>query len=402
MIKRESYIAKIRPFIGSDLIKVLTGIRRCGKSCMLLLIQEELLRMGISPKQILNFNFESFAYAEFKTAISLYKELARKIKEIQGKAYIFLDEIQEVEDWEKCINSLRVDFDCDIYITGSNAKLLSGELATFLAGRYIEFNIFPFSFAEFLKARGTRNLKIKEEFLNYLNFGGMPVIINFIDNQDNIGQYLKDLYNSVVLKDIIMRNKIRDVDLLERIISYIILNIGQPFSARSISNYFKSENRKVSPETVMNYLTACVNSFLIYKFKREDIVGKKILSTNEKYYLADHGIREVIFSGNQKDINLILENIVAMEFLRRGYNLTIGKIGEQEIDFIAKKAKDIIYVQVAYLLATPEVINREFRVFKNVADNFPKLVISYDDFDMSREGIKHFNICDFLLAEKWF
>ena len=267
MIERELYMKRIRPFIGNELIKVLTGIRRSGKSVMLELIKQELLKQGINEQQFISFNFEQMRNSQFCTAEALYKEITNRAKDKKGKIIFFFDEIQEVTHWEKCINSLRLDYDCDIYITGSNAKLLSGELATYLAGRYVEFVIYPFSFQEYLDMRKTwaANLNISQEFQQYIRLGGMPFLQNLQGIEDASMQYLKDVYNSVVLKDIIQRNNIREVDMLERIISYVMANIGRVFSASSIVKYFKNENRKVSSETVMNYLKMCQEAFLIYK-----------------------------------------------------------------------------------------------------------------------------------------
>jgi len=403
MIQRERYINKIKPFIGKDVIKVLTGIRRSGKSFMLRLIQEEILRQGVTESQFINFNFESMENADFCTASSLYQELKRRIALIQGKVYLFFDEIQEVEQWEKCINSARVDFDCDIYITGSNAKLLSGELASYLSGRYTEFVIYPFSFGEFIELYRTvsPDTSVAACFQKYLLLGGMPYLANihFLDAPSK--QYLNDLYHSVQLKDIVARNQIRDVDLLERILSYIISNVGTTFSANSISKFLKSERRAVAPETILNYIRYCCEAFLFYQVKREDLQGKQVLSSNEKYYIVDHGIREAVFGGNLRDINLILENIVYLELLRRGYQVTVGKAGTQEIDFVCHRQDQILYIQVSYLLASEETIQREFEVYEKIRDNFPKYVISLDEFDFSRNGIKHCNIRDFLLAEEW-
>ena len=403
MIKREAYMRQIRPFINTDLIKVLTGFRRSGKSVMLELIQEELLKTGVREEQCISINFENMKNAHLLDAISLHDEILRRIESIEGKVYLFFDEIQEVVHWEKCINSLRLELDCDIYITGSNAKLLSGELATYLAGRYVEFVIYPFSFQEFIELYHTiyPEETNRQCFHKYLMFGGMPYLANLrYDNNAN-QQYLRDLFNSVELKDIIKRNKIRDVDILERIIVYVTLNIGTSFSAFSISKYLKSEGRSISSETIMNYLKACMDAFMFYQVKREDLQGKKILTVNEKYYVVDHGIREAVFGNNQKDIQLVLENIVYMELLRRGYTVFVGKIDNQEIDFVCHKQNDKIYIQVSYLLASEETIAREFGVLDKVQDNYPKYVISMDEFDMSRNGIKHKNIIDFLLEPEW-
>lgn len=403
MIKREMYLSRIRPFIGGELIKVITGIRRCGKSVMLQLVRQELIESGIGEEQCIAINFEDMRNARLCTAESLHDEILRRAKNIQGKIYLFFDEIQEVKNWEKCVNSLRVALDCDIYITGSNAKLLSGELATYLAGRYVEFVIYPFSFAEFTELYKTiaPQDSVRQSFQKYLLCGGMPYLANIRYAEEPSRQYLTDVFNSVQLKDIVKRNNVRDVDLLERIIAYITANVGTTFSAGSLSRFFKSEQRTVAPETILNYIKYCCDAYLFYKVKRQDLQGKQILAANEKYYIADHGIREAVFGGNTRDINLILENIVFMEMLRRGYAVTVGKFEDREIDFVCEKHGEKIYVQVAYLLANEETVRREFDIYDSVRDNFPKYVVSLDEFDMSRNGIKHQNIRDFLLSPNW-
>ena len=403
MIKREMYMSRIRPFIGTELIKVMTGIRRCGKSVMLELIKEELIESGVNPTQFISINFEDMKYTHLQTAKALHDEITRKAADIDGKIYLFFDEIQEVKDWEKCINSFRVSLNCDIYITGSNAKLLSGELATYLGGRYVEFTIYPFSFAEFMELYKTitPDEPIQKCFQKYLLFGGMPYLSNIRYEEEPSKQYLHDLFNSVQLKDIVKRNKIRDVDLLERIIAYVIVNTGNTFSASSLAKFLKNEQRTVAPETILNYIKYCCDAYLFYQVKREDLQVKQILASNEKYYIADHGIREAVFGGNMKEINLTLENIVYLELLRRGYKITVGRTGDKEIDFVCHKQNEKLYVQVTYLLASDDTIQREFGAYDNIWDNFPKYVVSLDEFDMSRNGIKHRNIRDFLLAEEW-
>lgn len=394
---------KIRPFIGSELIKVITGIRRSGKSVLLELIQEELIEKGISSENILSFNFEEMKNAHLGTAEALYKELCSRIEPLQGKVYLFFDEIQMVNEWEKCINACRVEFDSDIYITGSNAKLLSGELATNLAGRYVEFIMYPFSFSEFIHAREELGIskRTSESFNDYVRLGGMPPVTPFAEMPDAAIHYLGDIYNSVVLKDIVKRNNIRNVDLLERIIAFVFDNIGRPVSATNITNYFKSEKRTVSNDTVLNHIRACENAFLFYSVPRMDLTGKKLLSVNEKYYIADHGMREAIFGRNTNNIEQILENIVYMELLRRGYKVTVGISGAKEVDFVAEKKQNRIYIQVSYLLASESTVEREFGAYKGIADNYPKYVVTMDEFDMSRDGIKHFNLREFLLMENW-
>lgn len=396
-------MSRIRPFIGNELIKVLTGIRRSGKSVMLELIQEELKESGVDSSQFVSYNFEQMSNAHLCNAQALHAEILHRASMIEGKVYLFLDEIQEVDSWEKCVNSLRLDIDCDIYITGSNAKLLSGELATYLGGRYVEFVIYPFSFSEFteLYADIYPDASSAQCFQKYLLAGGMPYLANIDYAEEPSKKYLEDLFNSVVLKDIVKRNKVRDVDLLERIIAYVMANMGTTFSATSISKFFKSEQRTVATDTVLNYLKYCIDAYLFYQVSRQDLQGKQLLSTNEKYYIVDHGIREAVFGGNMKDINLVLENIVYMELLRRGYTVTVGKIGEREIDFVCQRQSDMLYVQVAYLLASEDTIEREFGVYDSVHDNYPKYVVSLDELDMSRKGIKHRNIRDFLTMERW-
>ena len=401
MLKRDEYIKQIVPFIDKDVIKVLTGIRRSGKSVMLKLLMEELKNRGINEKQFIYINFENLKYRNLKNYERLYDFILNKADNKYKSYYIFLDEIQEVEEWEKCVNSLRVDedFNFDIYITGSNAKLLSGELSTYLAGRYIEFVVYPFSFKEFFEIMKEKNKEIdlKEAFQDYVKFGGMPFLYNLDYNYEASMQYLQDLYASIILKDITRRNNIRDTDLLERIINYVVMNIGNTFSATSISKFFKSENRKVATETILNYIKACEEAFLVYRVARNDLLGKKILNVNEKYYIADHGIREAIMENNQKNINQVLENIVYFEMLRRGYNVKIGKVDNLEVDFVCKKNDETIYIQVSYLLASEDTKEREFSVLENIKDNYPKYVLSMDEFDMSRNGIKHVNLIEFLV-----
>ena len=401
MLKRDEYIKQIVPFIDKDVIKVLTGIRRSGKSVMLKLLMEELKNRGINENQFIYINFENLKYRNLKNYEKLYDFILNKVDDKYKSYYIFLDEIQEVEEWEKCVNSLRVDedFNFDIYITGSNAKLLSGELSTYLAGRYIEFVVYPFSFKEFFEIiqEKKQEIKVKETFQKYVKFGGMPFLHNLDYNFEASMQYLQDLYASIILKDITQRNNIRDTDLLERIINYIVMNIGNTFSATSISKFFKSENRKVATETILNYIKACEEAFLVYRVARNDLLGKKILNVNEKYYIADHGIREATMENNQKDINQVLENIVYFEMLRRGYNVKIGKVDNLEVDFVCKKNDETIYIQVSYLLASEDTKEREFSVLENIKDNYPKYVLSMDEFDMSRNGIKHVNLIEFLI-----
>jgi len=400
MIKRELYMSQIRKVINcTELVKIITGIRRCGKSVMLELIKEELVGQGVNPKQFISLNFEVLKNSHLSDYLRLYEHLSKKIESIEGRVYLFLDEIQEVSGWERCVNSFRVEYDVDIYVTGSNSHLLNSEYATYLAGRYISFEILPFSFSEFIIT--DTNRPQREMFEKYLKLGGMPflAVSNHDDNTNR--EYLLDLYNSVILKDVIARNNIFDTDLLDRLTTYIMANIGRTFSASSISKYLKSENRNVSSETILNYIKACESAYLIYRAKSQDLIGKKILTVNEKYYIADHGLREAVYGENISDIEIVLENIVYMELRRRGYKVFVGKAGNKEVDFVAQDRQNFLYVQVSYLLATEETRSREFGAFESIRDNYPKYVVSMDEFNMSRNGYKHMNIRDFLLADSW-
>ena len=403
MIKRESYMGRIRPFIDTDVVKILTGLRRSGKSVMLTLIQEELRDRGVPEGSIISLNFEDLRLAHLLTATALHDEILRRSEKMETKVYLFFDEIQEVEEWQRAVNSLRIVLDCDIYLTGSNAKLLSGELATYLAGRYVEFVIYPFSFGEFLESyRGIEpDAPLPLCFQRYIALGGMPYLSNVRYREEPVKQYLTDLFSTIQLKDIVARYNVRDVDLLFRIIAYVMANVGTTFSATSLAKYFKSEGRSVATETILNYIQFCCDAYLLYRVKREDLKGKEILSTNEKYYIADHGIRAALFGDEQASINLVLENIVYMELLRRGYLVTVGRIAEREVDFVAKRRGKMLYVQVAYLLASQSTIEREFTPLEQIRDNYPKYVVSMDEFDMGRSGIKHRNIRDFLLLDEW-
>lgn len=397
MIKRDLYLNKILPLIDLDLIKVITGIRRSGKSVMLTFIMEELKNRGVKDSDIIYINFESEQYQNITNKEELNNLILNLTKEKTNRQYLFFDEIQKVSSWEISINGFMVDLNCDIYITGSNSNLLSGELATYLTGRYMEIKIYPFSFKEILQLYNeekTETYNEKELFQDYINYGGMPVIFEM--NQNYKLKYLEDLLNSILYKDIMNRYKINNPDLLDRLLRFIIKNVGHTFSANSISKYFKNEGREVLPKTIYNYLIYCENACLIHKVYREDLIGKKILKFNEKFYITNQGFRQSLNMNNAKDISQILENIVYMEMLRRGYKITIGKVHDKEIDFICRKNDEKIYIQVSYLLATKQIRNREFGELLKINDNYPKIVISMDEFDFSQEGIKHYNIINFL------
>lgn len=401
MIQRERYMQQIRDFMNKPVIKIITGMRRSGKSVLLELTRQELLGRGISEKNIISINFESLRYEALKDYKALYAEISTQVGRTSGKVYILLDEIQEVSSWEQVVNSFRVDFDCDIYVTGSNARLLSGELATLLAGRYVEIRVYPLDFKEYLDFAVTNkeeaSLSKQEQFANFLRFGGLPGIHQMKWEETRIMQYLHDIYNSVLLKDVIARNKIRDTALLESIVLYLMDNIGNTFSAKTISDFLKNQGRKLSTETVYNYLKALESAFLIHKAVRFDIKGKRVLETQEKYYLSDLGFRHAVMGYRDDDIAGVLENTVYLELLRRGYSVNIGKQDVAEIDFVANRADDRLYIQVCYVL-TPENTDREFAPLEAIADNYEKLVLSTDTLlRINRGGIKQKNIVDFLV-----
>lgn len=398
MILRNQYLERLRPFFHKDIVKVLTGLRRSGKSVLLQQVRDALAAEGGAAEAMLFYNFEDLRNLPLCHAEALYQDILQKLDGRTEGVTLFFDEIQEVEGWERVVNSLRVSHGADIYLTGSNARLLSGELATLLAGRYVAFPVYPFSFAEYCAAYPGRAREACWRM--YLEYGGLPFLTH-LDDEAAAAQYLQDIYRSVVLKDIVERHAVRDVDLLSRIVRYAAMNIGRPFSASSIAKYFKSEHRAVAPETVLNYLTACTEAFLLYRIPRQDVAGKKILAVQEKYYLADHGLRTAIGGENVQAIDQVLENIVCLELLRRGYRVTVGKAGTQEVDFVCERQKERIYVQVAYLLATPATIEREFGVYQKIRDNYPKYVISMDPVDFSRDGILHKHILDFLCMDAY-
>ena len=398
MVKRDLYLDRISSLIDKDIIKVIIGVRRCGKSYMFNLIIEELLKRGIDKENILLINFESAKYRNVSNPHELDLLVRDLTKDIDGKIYMFFDEIQNVDEWEKSVNSFRVDYDCDIYLTGSNSKLLSGELATHLAGRYMEIKMYPFSFKEYIDYK-----KIppnKNAFADYLTYGGFPFTLS-LESEIDKTEYLNDIFNSIFLKDIIKRYNIRDTGLLTRIVDLILDNTGKIVSSKSISDYLrKNEKIKVSPKTIYNYLDYLTNACLLYKVQREDVERNKILSINEKYYCVDQGFNQVRIGRNQANNNRIIENIVYFELLRRGYEITIGCVDYHEIDFVCKKMDERIYVQVTRELSHEDTIEREFRPLLLVKDNYPKYVISTDEFDMSRDGIKHMNIIDFLMDDE--
>lgn len=397
MIKRTLYLEQIRPFYHTDVIKVLMGLRRSGKSVILMQIIDELKESGISEEQIIYMNFEDMEYYSIQTAETLYNYVKSKITTSQ-KYYFFFDEIQMVYEFERVINSFRATMGASIFITGSNSQLLSGELATLLSGRYVTFIIRPFSFKEYCMIRQISANDVNEDvLLDFLEWGAMPQRFLMKDIKEQ-KVFLNDIYNSIVLKDICQRTGAKDIDLLNRIIEYIVLNPGQSFSPTSISKFFESENRKVSTETLYNYISYIENSFLISRARRYDIRGKRILTTLDKYYLTDLGLGRIRNTGFKMERGALLENAVYNELLCRGYDVYVGKTRKGEVDFLAIKDRERIYYQVAYYLADDAVVEREFGAFLDISDNYKKVVLSMDKFDFSREGIIHENVLKWLCS----
>lgn len=400
MIDRIHFMQKVRPFIGTDVIKVITGMRRCGKSVFLLQIQNEIRKMHGNDAIFASISLEDDENDRFLKKGVLYNHVNRLLKANPKKmVYVFLDEIHDVEEWERCVNSLRMRKNADLYITGSNSKLLSGELATYLTGRYVEIKMTPFSFSEFLAAAASSEKKEDRErqFFRYLDFGGVPFLSHIRYDPDASKDYLKDLYGSILLKDVVRRKKIRDVDLLDRIVRYVMNEAGHAFSARSISDFFKNEKRIVAPETVLNYLNACEEAFLFSRVKRQDLIGKRILAVDEKYYVADLGLRRAVIGGKiAKDIDIALENIVYAELIRRGYDVTIGRVRSKEIDFVCDKDGERSFVQVSYLLASDETKEREYGAFDLIKSRGKRILLTMDHLDMSTDEVEHHYIPDWL------
>lgn len=404
MISRPIYIEQLKSFINKPQIKIITGIRRSGKSTVLHLLKQALINGGVNEDQVISVNFESFAYAELTTAPKLYQYVKEKIQQDQ-KSYLLLDEIQEVDSWEKAVNSFLVDFDVDIYLTGSNSHLLSSELATYLAGRYVEIPVFTLSFREFLNFR---NHYFPDEdtpsttFAHYLRMGGFPVIHTVNYDEETTYKVVRDIYSSVILRDTVQRHKIRDIELLERVVRYAFDNIGNTFSGKNVADYFKNQQRKMDINTIYNYLNALEAAFILYRVPRYDIKGKEILKTQEKFYAGDVSLVYATMGNRDRMIAGILENIVFLELKRRGFQVYVGKLDNKEIDFIAEKQGEKIYIQVAYKLESKQTVDREFSPLLSVDDHYPKYVVTMDDFWKDAiDGVKHILIPDFLLTQKW-
>lgn len=399
MIKREKYLKRIRPFYEQDLIKVITGIRRCGKSVILNQIMDELRQSGVKDEQIIYINFEFTDYIDINDAKKFNDFIEKKLIN-KNKYYVFFDEIQNVDRWEKVVNSLKAKYNenISIFITGSNSDLLSGELATHIAGRYVSFKIYPFTFDEVCELKDIKDkdkYELERTFDDYIIWGGMPQ--RFLMNDElQIKTYLSDVYNSIVVKDIIERFKIKDLDLFNKILTFIMTTPSQTFFADSLTKYLLNENIDVSKMTVYNYLEYMCRALLINKADRFDVRGKRILNGKYKYYLTDLGLGQIINNERKRQMGAYLENIVFNELISRGYDVKVGSLDSGEIDFIATRFEEKEYYQVTFHLSD-DIIEREFGVYKNIQDNYPKYVISCDTFDFSQNGIIHKNIIDFLL-----
>lgn len=403
MIERPLYLDKIMPFVDTPFVKILTGVRRCGKSTILKIIIKKIKEeKNVDDEQILNYCFNSMEYEDMTTK-ELYLELKSKI--IQSKkTYLFLDEIQEIEGWEKVVNTLASDFDVDIYITGSNSRMMSSEISTYLTGRYITFHIYTLSFEEYLmfKKSYTTFKELKQEFSQYVRLGGFPATHLQDYSQDEVYTIVKDIYNSTIFSDIVRRNQVKKIDQLERVVKYTFNNIGNTFSAKSISNYFKSEQRKIDNETVYSYLEKLQKAYILHKCSRYDLQGKNILKTQEKFYLADVSLRYSVLGYTVDSVASSLENIVYLELKRRGYDVYIGKIKDKEIDFVATKQNEKIYVQVTQEIKSEKTQKREYEQLLEIRDNYPKYVVMANDFAGGNyEGIKTMNIVDFLLSKEY-
>lgn len=403
MIKRTKYIQDLHELKDTDFVKVFVGMRRTGKTYLMLSFIDEFKKMGVPEENIIYISLESPKYYDIINYKQLDEIIYSKTKDLSDKIYILIDEIQQVDSWEKSINGYMVSLNCDIYITGSNSKLLSTELSTFLAGRYIQIPVYPFSFKEILKfyeEKGIENNYENENhfFKQYMKYGGMPGLLD-LDSSDKKEKALKDIYNSIIVDDILSRHNINKLDLFKRFLRFMINSTGQTFSKKSVINYLKNEHYKIDYETLNNYTEYIQESLFVTRIRREDLIGKKELKTEDKYYLMDHGFHQALIDDNNKWIPRILETIVFNELLRRGYNIKIGKVGKKEVDFVCRKANKKLYVQVCYLLASDETIEREFSPLLKIKDNYEKYVLSMDEFDFSMDGIKHMNIIKFLKSD---
>lgn len=402
MKKRDLYLNQLIQFKDKPLIKVVTGIRRCGKSTLLSLFEVYLQSCGVPEDRMIRMNFESFEFDEIRNYRHLYSYIKNKMTSPNEKYYILLDEVQQVESWEKVINSFLVDSNVDIYITGSNAYLLSSELSTLLSGRYAEIKMLPLSFKEFLDFTDfDKSDSIDVIFKDYLEFGGLPTVVELKDHPDTIAPFLSGIYNTVIMKDVIQRNNVRDAALLESVLKYIAANIGSIISTKKISDYLTSSGRKTTSDTIDNYLKMLEHAFIIYRANRYDLKGKLYLKTLEKYYIVDIGIRNQLTGMRNTNYGHVLENIIYLELLRRGYDVAIGKVGSLEVDFVATKSDAKIYYQVSASIMDEETRKRELRPLQSITDAYAKIILTMDRTPYSDfEGIQIINILDFLLDNK--
>ncbi|PWM65885.1 MAG: ATPase [Clostridiales bacterium] len=402
MIYRPMYVDKIMRYADAPFVKILTGVRRCGKSTILKMIMEELKKRGISDKQLLSYRFDSMEYEDM-TAKEMFNEIKSKLCDGE-KTYLFLDEVQEIKHWEKVVNSLASDYDVDIYLTGSNSRMMSSEIETYLTGRYIAFRIYTLSFSEYLtfKKEYSDVKAPREELAEYIRLGGFPATHLQKYSEDEVYTIVRDIYNSTIFSDIVKRNQVRKVDQLERIVKFAFDNVGKTFSAKSISDYLKSERRTIDNETVYNYLEKLENAYILYRCSRYDIRGKELLKTQEKFYLADTALRYSVLGFTMTSVAAMLENVVYLELRRRGYSVNIGKTADGEIDFIAKKQSEKLYVQVTREITSPETEQREYSRLLEIRDNYPKYLLTTDNFAGGNyEGIKTMHVADFLLSSEF-
>ena len=402
MIFRENYVKKIMAFTDTPFVKVLTGVRRCGKSTIMQMIMDELRGRGVSDEKIVSYRFDSMEY-EGMTAKQLYEMLKTKLSNTE-KTYLFLDEVQEINSWEKTVNSINTDFNVDIYVTGSNSRMMSSEIATYLTGRYVSFRIFTLSFEEYLtfKKQYGKVEDIHKELVNYIKYGGFPAIHLQEYPLDNAYTIVRDIYNSTIFSDIVKRNQVRKVDQLERVVKFVFDNVGKTFSAKSISDYIKSEHRTIDNETVYNYLEKLESAYILHRCSRYDVQGKELLKTQEKFYLADSSFKYSVLGYNDQSVAAMLENVVYLELLRRGYEVCIGKTPNGEIDFIATRQNDKLYIQITKEIKSEKTEKREYDRLLEINDNYPKYLLTTDDFAGGNyQGIKTMHIADFLLSKEY-
>lgn len=402
MIFRENYVKNIMAFTDTPFVKVLTGVRRCGKSTIMQMIMDELRKKGISDERIVSYRFDSMEYEDM-TAKQLYEMLKTKLSDTE-KTYLFLDEVQEISSWEKAVNSINTDFDVDIYVTGSNSRMMSSEISTYLTGRFVSFRIFTLSFEEYLifKKQYGEIEDIHKELVNYIKYGGFPAIHLREYPLDNAYTIIRDIYNSTIFSDIVRRNQVRKIDQLERVVKFVFDNVGKTFSAKSISDYIKSEHRTIDNETVYSYLEKLESAYILHRCSRYDVQGKELLKTQEKFYLADSSFKYSVLGYNDQSIAAMLENIVYLELLRRGYEVCIGKTPNGEIDFIATRQNDKLYIQITKEIKSEKTEKREYDRLLEIGDNYPKYLLTTDDFAGGNyQGIKTMHIADFLLSNEY-